>query len=824
MSTTLFIPLQDNEGDVDVDSRRSTPVHEHYLSDEHSHSLSDSNSRSTPLNDACSPSLLQQQQQQQHSEPYTMISASANTAVMSNRKRIPDRDCASPPNCLDKCNGDDDHEHDHDHEAEQKEKRSIFDRLTKKKYNVRRKESKRQLSNNNKQQNGKHENTAKYYSPSNPTNAKALSTPPRTPLDSTVPQTPNDNSSRTSNDHYPPPIQTVGYQNDFIQTSALSPLTPAQGLSNNGGNGIGRYLPSRYLMNTNDHDADEDCIEEKDYAVQFDPKVTRYSSGDNNLLDQLKSQHHEYSSNSSNQHDDQQQHHHHHTQALLLSLAFFFIWSPQNLLAPNLTQAAYDFGYHDTQQRDLKLGSNLALATSILSLPFSALIGFASDVVSSRRVLISITTIVGGMAAIGTGMSSNYAQLILARFICGACMSGSVPVVFSLLSDWFDDKDRNAASSGFTAMMGAGILAGQVYAGCTGDTVGWRHSFYLSGILTIIFGIIVLICIREPIRGGKEKVLQDMIARGGKYDKKLSWSQFVSSMTKHSSNYLLMLQGFFCNVPLGVLFVFLNDFLSQEKGLSVPDATFIIAVFGVGCAAGGILGGFLGGLASNADKRLLPLFMALTTILGVLPFIALLDDPRYHHSSLRPCLYAFTGGCLASMPSVNVRPCIINVNPPEVRGAALTAANLIITAARGAGPTFLTTVLMGFFGLNRKGGFNVMIIGFWTITSIQLALLAKTLPKDQEKMETELANYAMTAGYGSVDGSGSIESSYFGDSTIAGDISLFSIENQASTFDVQAVRGGLQFMGDALSEIGENISVCGPLRRRPKQYTELFSE
>ena len=52
-----------------------------------------------------------------------------------------------------------------------------------------------------------------------------------------------------------------------------------------------------------------------------------------------------------------------------------------------------------------------------------------------------------------------------------------------------------------------------------------------------------------------------------------------------------MIQGFFANIPWGVMFVFLNDFLSQERGLSVPDATFIVAIFGVGGAVGGILGG-----------------------------------------------------------------------------------------------------------------------------------------------------------------------------------------------------------------------------------------
>ena len=113
--------------------------------------------------------------------------------------------------------------------------------------------------------------------------------------------------------------------------------------------------------------------------------------------------------------------------------------------------------------------------------------------------------------------------------------------------------------------------------------------------------------------------------------------------------------------------------------------------------------------SSAVDRRYLPLFMSLTTMLGVIPFLALLDDASYDRAGFKPCFYAFAGGCLASMPSVNVRPCIINVNAPECRGTALTAANLIINAARGAGPSFLTTVLMGCFGLNRASGFNIMV-------------------------------------------------------------------------------------------------------------------
>jgi len=271
-----------------------------------------------------------------------------------------------------------------------------------------------------------------------------------------------------------------------------------------------------------------------------------------------------------------------------------------------------------------------------------------------------------------------------------------------------------------------------------------------------------------------------------------------------------------------VLFVYLNDYLSQERGLSVQDATFIIALFGIGSAAGGIVGGFIGGIVSIISRSLLPLFMAVTTLLAVLPFLALLDDIRYDKASLIPCFYAFTGGCLAAIPSVNVRPIIIQVNLPEVRGSILTAANLIINGARGCGPTILT-LLMGSLRLSRAYGFNIILILFWTLNSITLAILAKTLPDDQDLMETELKNYASGVGIGSIASvEDSIDHSYIGDTTFDGDVSLFSIDTQATAFDARAARGSLYFMKEALGEINESLSCCAPLENiKQSSYTEL---
>jgi len=521
-------------------------------------------------------------------------------------------------------------------------------------------------------------------------------------------------------------------------------------------------------------------------------------------------------------------------QAFVLAIAFFCIWSPQNLMAPNLTQMMHDFSF-TKEQRDIFLGANIAFATGVLSLPVSALLGFYADFVQSRKMLFAYTVLGGGMASICTGCSTSYAQLYFARFLCGGFMSGSVPIAFSMLGDLFDATDRNAASSGLTAMMGAGILFGQVFAGTVGARYGWQLPFIWSGMLSIVTSFMVMVYVREPVRGGKEKVLQDMIATGTKYERTLTLDGFVHAMTKNKTNVILMVQGFTTNLPWGIIFTFLNDYLSQEQGLSVPASTFLVFWFGVGSAFGGVLGGYFGAEATKVNRALLPLFMALSTLLGILPFLGLLDL-NINGPSLLAIFCSFSGGCIANLPSVNVRPCLLNVNPPETRGAAMTAANLMINVARGAGPSLLI-FSQALFGVSRQYSFNVTIIIFWCISTVLLLILAGTLPADQDAMDADLALYAKFKMSGSsIEGNGnnnsrnscnqdidngetddeffsltaSVRSMSFDDIvdnvTRNEEASLMSIEDRMQSFDATAANESMKFIGNALREIGAEFN------------------
>lgn len=540
-----------------------------------------------------------------------------------------------------------------------------------------------------------------------------------------------------------------------------------------------------------------------------------------------------------------------HAQSLLLGIAFMAIWSPNNAMAPNLTQIATSFDMSEAQ-RDLYLGSYCALALGVFCLPISALLGFMADFYS-RKWLFVCCVVGGSLASAWTGWSQTFPSLFWARLISGGCMSASVPVAFSLLGDLFATEERNAASSGLTAMMGMGILLGQVYAGTIGPSRGWQFPFFASSILSLSTALLVILWVREPERGAKEKALQGLIQSGNKYERQLTLSGFVHAMRHNRSNGLLLWSGFFTSLPWGIVFVFLNDYLSQEKGFSVPDATFMVMLFGVGCAIGGILGGYIGQKCQAHNRALLPLYMAATTFLGILPFIGLLNSQFPNKHGYKAMAYSILGGCIASLPSVNVRPCILNVNPPETRGAALTAANLLVTLGRGMGPSCIT--LMGsFFDMSRQSSFNATLTIFWTITAIQLVFLAKTLPEDQDNMEEGLARYAAELALQQESGRKQNLANRYGTTTLDEKTaavmvdkeeeeesrisltprstssdnlhhphlhhddgeSLVSIEDYINGFDGPAARRSFQFVQQGFKEIKEEMAwvshACGPCR------------
>ena len=171
------------------------------------------------------------------------------------------------------------------------------------------------------------------------------------------------------------------------------------------------------------------------------------------------------------------------------------------LMAPNLSEIADEFDFDD-DERDLKLGGYIALGFFTLSFPIAILIGWLADF-WNRSPLYAATVFLGEAACLATYFVQTYPQLFVTRLLTGVSISGSLPVIFSVLGDLYPASQRNAAAAIVTTGTGLGTGVGQALAGLLGPTYGWRFPFLIVSIPGMLCSLLLL-CIRDPPRGRKE--------------------------------------------------------------------------------------------------------------------------------------------------------------------------------------------------------------------------------------------------------------------------------------------------------------------------------
>ena len=89
-----------------------------------------------------------------------------------------------------------------------------------------------------------------------------------------------------------------------------------------------------------------------------------------------------------------------------------------------------------------------------------------------------------------TGLVTQTWQLLTLRFLLGVAEGGMLPVVLTMASNWFPDRERGRANAVIIMFV---PMAGMITAPLSGFVIaayGWRELFYASAILSILFLLI----------------------------------------------------------------------------------------------------------------------------------------------------------------------------------------------------------------------------------------------------------------------------------------------------------------------------------------------
>jgi MFS family permease len=424
---------------------------------------------------------------------------------------------------------------------------------------------------------------------------------------------------------------------------------------------------------------------------------------------------------------------------ILLALMNLFLFADQNLMAPNLTQIARDLGLDDLQ-RDVMLGGNISAVFWILGSLITLGIGYLTDLVPRKKLFIAVI-IVGEIPCLLTGFVQTYDQLFWMRALTGIGIGGALPLTYSMIGDYFSHGNRATATACIALAEGLGIAGGQLLAGFIGPGMGWRLPFIIVAVPNFFLCALMLLTVKEPVRGVTEESLRDLIEKGAAYTGRINWKGY-RELFKIKSNILVFLQGIPGTVPWGVFFIYLNDFYSQDKGFSVEAATLIVMLIGAAAILGSFIGGLIGNRMYNIKAKYLPLLCSSSTLLGIIPMALLLNYPGHAGAADQnvavPLVLGFITGFMIAITGPNVKAMLLNVNTPETRGSIFSLFNLTDNLGKGFGPVIISFFIVRF---GRLWAFNIANL-FWVACGLVLLAMIWTFPKDEAALNAAMREKA----------------------------------------------------------------------------------
>ncbi|MDO8379294.1 MFS transporter [Phenylobacterium sp.] len=271
-------------------------------------------------------------------------------------------------------------------------------------------------------------------------------------------------------------------------------------------------------------------------------------------------------------------------------------------------------------QLGLISGLYFALFYCLISIP----VGWLADRTNRVRVLV-VACGLWSAATMGCGLSANYPQLVLARMTVGVGEAGGVPPSYAIISDYFPPGRRGTALGLFNLGPPIGQALGVAFGAAIAAAYSWRAAFIILGAVGIVAALVVLLGVREPVRGGLD--------RGGPPKGSAGPAPFWPTVRMFFATPALRLVALASAATQIITYGagnFTTLFLMREKGMTLPDISLWYAlVVAVGMGGGIFVSGRVIDRFTRTSKAAYATVPALTLSLAVLPYLAFVWAPTW---------------------------------------------------------------------------------------------------------------------------------------------------------------------------------------------------
>lgn len=243
-------------------------------------------------------------------------------------------------------------------------------------------------------------------------------------------------------------------------------------------------------------------------------------------------------------------------------------------------------------------GLTFALFYATLGMP----IAWLADKYSRKNIMVASLVIWSGMTA-ASGAAVNFGQLLLARIGVAVGEAGCNPSAHSLIADLYPPEKRATALSTYQLGIPIGVMIGLFAGGWISQFFGWRAAFFAVGIPGLLFSLIVMFTLKEPVRGLSEPHRSRREA-----DDMPSFKETIRHLWSLPSFRHIAMGTSLVGFVMYHFFMWTPSFLIRSYEMSSGQAGTILAlVNGLGGGLGTYLGGYLADRvgATNAKRYLI---------------------------------------------------------------------------------------------------------------------------------------------------------------------------------------------------------------------------
>ncbi|HMK64578.1 MAG TPA: MFS transporter, partial [Thermodesulfobacteriota bacterium] len=208
----------------------------------------------------------------------------------------------------------------------------------------------------------------------------------------------------------------------------------------------------------------------------------------------------------------------------------------------------------------------------------------------SRKKTVGLMSTIWSLATLACAFTTNFTQLITARFVIGVGEAGYVPAGNALISALFPRRLRSTLIGIFQGAGALGSAAGVMLGGWIAFQYGWRHAFGIVAVPGLIFAVLFFF-----IKDYKtvDLTISSQETQGKTKERKMTKGEILKGLLGKPTLIFIYFGNIMAFFFSGALANWLPTFFIRVNGLNVAQAGAKAGLVLLVCIFGNYVGGMI---------------------------------------------------------------------------------------------------------------------------------------------------------------------------------------------------------------------------------------